>query len=166
MQLMKIIRKLSVVDYLMKEGYYGLRRLIETHLLGTKVQEWLWSRRKFYFSENHDSDRAFSESVQHAHRPILIKSIISYAPLESILEVGCNSGPNLYLLSSCCPDTKLYGVDINANAVEEGRRQLQKDGIKNVFLSHGKADTLKISPTKAVTLCSQMLCLCISVPTR
>lgn len=59
------------------------------------------------------------------------------------MEVGCNSGPNLYLLSSIYPDAKLYGVDINANAVAEGKRQLQKEGIKNVFLSHGKADSLK-----------------------
>ena len=33
-----LIKKVPFVDRLLKDGYYGIRRIIETYMLGTKMQ--------------------------------------------------------------------------------------------------------------------------------
>ena len=112
-----------------------------------------WKRRRFYFQENGgDSDKAFNESINHAHRSLLVESISSHAPLDSALEIGCNTGSKLYLLSLQYPNAKLYGIDINSEVIEDGKDQLSMRGINNVFLSFGKADSLKSFSNKSVDI--------------
>lgn len=128
--------------------YYNLRRLIETHVFGTKIQEWIWKTRHIY--KGNDWAQGYCESINHPHRQLLIEKISSYAPFESVLEIGCNTGPNLYLLAKKFKKSKLYGIDINRKAIEKGRAWLQKDGIGNVSLSVGRADDIRKFVDKSV----------------
>jgi ubiquinone/menaquinone biosynthesis C-methylase UbiE len=130
--------------------YYGLRRLVETHVLGTKIQEWIWKTRHLYKGD--EWARGYCESINHPHRELLVEKISFYAPFESILELGCNTGPNLYLLAKKFRESRLYGIDINRRAIEKGEAWLQKEGIGNVSLSVGKADEIKTFVSKSYDL--------------
>ncbi|MGQ9460516.1 MAG: class I SAM-dependent methyltransferase [Candidatus Bathyarchaeaceae archaeon] len=68
--------------------------------------------------------------------------ISKFSPL-SILEVGCNCGPNLYLLAKRFPDAEIRGIDINSVAVQKGNEWFAQEGISNVKLFVGKADDLR-----------------------
>ena len=59
------------------------------------------------------------------------------------MEVGCSAGVNIYVISQAFPGVKLYGIDINKRAIEEGKKQFERMGMSNVFLYTGKADKLK-----------------------
>ncbi len=130
--------------------YYGLRRLIETHMFGTKIQEWIWKTRHIY--KGKEWAQGYCETINHPHRELLIERISSYAPFESVLEIGCNAGPNLYLLAKKFQKSKLYGIDINRRAIEEGMAWFQKDGVENVWLSVGRADDVRQFAAKSVDL--------------
>jgi len=120
--------------------YYGLRRVLETHILGTAAQEWLWKTRHLY--KGNQWARSYCETLNHPHRSLLLAAIADFAPLHNVLEVGCNAGPNLYLLAQMLPAARLYGLDINPRAIEVGRRWLREAAIQNVELAVGKADDL------------------------
>jgi ubiquinone/menaquinone biosynthesis C-methylase UbiE len=122
--------------------YYTFRKLIEVHMLGTKVQEWIWKTRHLYKGKNWARD--YCTTVNHPHRHVLIQKLKKYCLGRQGLEVGCNSGPNLYLLADKFPATQFYGIDINACAVKEGRDWFQGKGITNVFLQVGRADDLSV----------------------
>jgi ubiquinone/menaquinone biosynthesis C-methylase UbiE len=121
--------------------YYCLRKVLETQILGTKVQEWIWRNRELFY-EMKDAKSGFLESLSHPHRRFLIRRILFYSPIENALEIGCDSGVNLCLLALEKPDTKLYGIDINKKVIEKGRNIIEEMGINNVFLSCGRADSL------------------------
>jgi len=132
------LKRIPLFSRFLQRFYYLFRGLLEAHILGTKLQEWTWRRRK----GNSSKVKEHYETVNHPHRPILVEKISSYKPLETILEIGCSGGVNLYLLAEKFPEAKLYGIDINSQFVKEGRKWLQKRNVGNVFLSHGWADRL------------------------
>ncbi len=92
------------------------------------------------------------ESLNHPHRPLLLEKILAYAPLESILEIGCNRWPNLYLLAQRLPQAELHGIDINPKAIEIGKEWVAKAGFKTIHLSVGKADKLERFADKSIDL--------------
>lgn len=145
------LRKEPLLYGLLQKTYYGCRKVIETHLLGTKLQEWIWKTRRVK-----KGGRGWAEQndrcVNHPHRQLLVGKILAYAPLESILEIGCNTGPNLYLLTKKFPKARLYGIDINYKAIEMGKEWLQQVGVKNIVLSAGKADKLGCFHDKSIDL--------------
>lgn len=51
------------------------------------------------------------------------QSAIEFTAAGSVLEVGCGPGWNLLAIQKCEPSIELFGVDINAKAVEEARQQ-------------------------------------------
>ena len=51
------------------------------------------------------------------------QSAVEYCTPGSALEVGCNAGWNLQAIQSVDSSIELYGVDVNATAVEEARQQ-------------------------------------------
>ena len=89
-------------------------------------------------------------ALNHPHRRFLINRILSYLPISSVLEVGCDSGVNLYLLASANPSIKLWGIDINKKVIEEGKDIIKEMGINNVFLSCGRADSLESFGDKSI----------------
>lgn len=50
------------------------------------------------------------------------ESAMDYTQAQSVLEVGCNAGWNLRAIQQVRPSAELYGVDVNAAAVEESRQ--------------------------------------------
>ena len=51
------------------------------------------------------------------------QSAVEYCAPATALEVGCNRGHNLQAIQSVDSSIELYGVDVNATAVEEARQQ-------------------------------------------
>jgi len=109
-------------------------------LLGTKLEE------KYWIKKPPSNGIEVWNTQDHPHRSFLIEQISTLSPIRNIFEVGCNSGPNLYLLAKKFPDVELRGIDINLQAVEYGNAQFKKKGISNVKLFVGKAD--KLAPFK------------------
>lgn len=125
-----------------------IKRLLDK-ILGTKTDEFYWRFRHLLnkrWSENYMSQ----DSINHPHRKFLIDKISTLAPLKNVLEIGCASGPNLYLLAKKLPNTKLYGIDISKKAIKVGTEWLNKKGIKNTVLSYGKADNLRSFSNKSI----------------
>lgn len=139
-----LLRKWPALYNLMRGIYYSLRKVLETRILGTKFQEWIWKNRGLFYDFK-DAKSGFLDSVNavnYPHRIFLISRILSYSPIGSVLEVGCDSGLNLCLLATKNPGIKFYGIDINIKAIEEGKSIIKDMGINNVFLSSGMADSL------------------------
>ena len=134
-----ILKKCPLLYHSLQNAYHGFRGIIETHILGSKVQEWYWKNRKLKWGQ----DCLGSESILHPHRQLVIEKIANYAPFSSILEIGCAGGPNLVLLAQKFPNIKIRGLDINPKAIEIGNEYFNKKGISNVKLLLGKADELR-----------------------
>ncbi len=118
-------------------------------IFGTKVDELYWKFRHI-FDKKWAESYISKQSIEHPHRKILVDAISKYFPFESILEIGCASGPNLYLLAKKFPGVKLYGIDISKKAVKTGNEFLKKENINNIFLSSGKAEGLKRFQDKSI----------------
>lgn len=121
----------------MQKIYYWVRKNIETFLLGTKLQEWIW------MNKGENTGREYWNTADHSHRKLLVEKMEKYHPFKNVLEIGCSSGPNLYLLAKKYPHVRFYGIDINSKAIEEGRRMFKREKIDNVQLSAAKADSIK-----------------------
>jgi ubiquinone/menaquinone biosynthesis C-methylase UbiE len=81
------------------------------------------------------------KSRDHPHRHFLIEKISKYSP-QTVLEIGCASGPNLYLAAKKLPKAEIRGIDINPLAVQKGNEWLAQEGISNVEIEVGRAQEL------------------------
>ena len=50
------------------------------------------------------------------------RSAVEFCEPHSVLEVGCNRGHNLLAIQMANPSAELFGLDVNAAAVEEARQ--------------------------------------------
>jgi ubiquinone/menaquinone biosynthesis C-methylase UbiE len=133
--------KTSLIMYkVIQKIYYSIRKIIETHITGTSLQECIWKTR--HITKGKAWAEGYSDTIDHPHRKLVINKILKYAPFRNILEVGCNMGPNLILLSRELKNVQLYGIDINSYAVEVGKSYFKQNGIKNIQLMAGKAHKL------------------------
>lgn len=132
------------------EAIYNVFQRIIFKFKGTKGDENYWENRHLNSSENKKDDwgnentdwiQGYWDSVNHAHRNFLIERISQHHP-SSILEIGCNCGPNLHLLAKKFPQAQISGIDINPLAVKNGNDWFAREGIKNVQLFACKADDL------------------------
>lgn len=124
-------------------------RYLGERMLGTRLAEKEWSTRHLHKgSDWRDGDngewiKGYWDSRYHSHRQFLLEHITKVSPVSSILEIGCNCGPNLYLLARELPAADIVGIDINPAAVQKGNEWFTEEGIKNVKLLVGKADRLE-----------------------
>jgi ubiquinone/menaquinone biosynthesis C-methylase UbiE len=129
------------------EVWHYVNRAAET-LLGTKFNELRWSFCHVYkrgWTRSYVNEISFS----HPHRQLLVEIISANAPFANVLEIGCASGPNLYLLAMKFPNSRFVGVDINPDAVNQGKLFFEQHGMRNVMLFQGKADELEGFPDKS-----------------
>ena len=152
-QLKRLLKKMPALHRFASKGYaYTMQqyRYMRYLLSGTKAMEMEWATRHLREDERERSDwgkergdwiKGYRDSLNHPHRSFLVETISRFNP-SSILEIGCNCGPNLYLLAKKFPDAEIIGIDINPMAVEKGNEWLAQEGILNVGLSVGKADEL------------------------
>lgn len=119
------------------EAYFAIRPLrLKELMVGTKAWEDYWIKRT-----ERKSFADYRVSMEHPHRQSLVESVAKYQP-ESILEIGCNCGPNIYLLAKRFPKAEIWGVDINKQAIEYGQSIFRQRGLDNVWLVVRKADEL------------------------
>jgi len=127
------------------ECYFMVRPLrIRELFVGTKAWEDYWAKKskgKSWHIKAYDWVEASWESKDHPHRQLLIDGISKFRP-KSILEIGCASGANLFLVAKKYPKAQIWGIDINKKAVDYGNRQFKQLGMGNVRLAVGKAGSL------------------------
>ena len=126
----------------------AIKRLM-IKVFGTKTDELYW-RFRHAFDKSWTKSYISQTSINDAHRRPLIEKISNFAPFESILEFGCASGPNLYLLAQRFPETQLYGIDISEKAIEEGERYFAESNIGNVSLSATSEKSLSNFKDKSI----------------
>ena len=136
------IKRWPVLYNLTSKLYFTLQfdHLLEL-LIGTRAREKRWAGRSI--AEGYWKNR----NLPSKH--FLAERITAFAPINTILEVGCASGPSLYLLAKKFPQAHIVGIDINQEAVEYGNTQFAQEGISNVKLIAGRADALEEFPDKA-----------------
>lgn len=142
----RFLRKFKRTYSILQHVYYQTLRLLES-IVGTALHEWRWRIRhliKKGWSEG------YIKSTVHPHRDYLIKKIIEHAPFHTALEIGCNVGPNLYLLAKRLPAGTYYGIDINSDAIVKGKAWLEHEGLTNIHLAVGKADRLERFDDKSI----------------
>jgi len=153
-----LLKKWPAFYRFVETSYYTLRfRRLKEYLLGTRAQEKYWAtrhrrkerKRDDLVKGGRDWIKSYWDSRDHSHRPFLIEKISKFSPIHSILEIGCNCGPNLYLLAKKFPDAEMIGIDINPIAVQNGNEWFAQEGISNVKLSVGNADELGQFPDKS-----------------
>lgn len=136
----------KIVEYL-----YCAYRKIQFNVSGSGVDEKYWAKRHLNNWENKKNDwgdekkdwiESYWNSVHHTHRKFLIDKISAFDPV-SILEIGCNCGPNLRLLAEKFPYADITGIDINPMAIQKGSEWFKSAGLKNVRLFECKADELE-----------------------
>ncbi len=120
----------------LQRGYYRVMKTAETRVFGSRLHEWLW-RSRF-----NPSAVRYSDDREHPHRALLVEDIARLGPFEAVLEIGCNSGPNLALLARRFPSVRIEGIDLNHKALATGRKRLAEEGVAGVALHEGKADDL------------------------
>lgn len=120
-------------------------KFLQNKIFGTKVQENYWKKHRSEnddWSNNNDWIEGYWKSRNHPHRQILIEKISKYSPL-SVLEIGANCGPNLYLLAKKYPNIEIVGIDINEEAIKRGNEKFKREHIDNVKIFMKKADELE-----------------------
>ena len=133
--------------------------------------ETLWSEE---FGDRYvERNRAAAE-----HRAPFWRWLHEQHPFETVLEVGCNIGGNLHWLAQLVDPQRVYGVDINAQALREVRTTLPdvnavrsparslpfRDGLFDLtftttVLIHQPLDALPIVMNEVVR-CSRRYVLC------
>lgn len=119
------VKDIRPVDALfMPEGDYYW----ENRPLNDEKRDWE------YHTDNWISD--YWASGTHPHRHLIIDALKSIG-FGSILEVGCNCGPNLRLIQQEFSGKYLAGIDINRDVVREAR-----DIFPQANIQHGNANNL------------------------
>jgi len=123
-----------------KSRYYDLRFNLKENILGTKVQKEKWATKHIH--EGDEWIKQYWNLINHSHRQFLMNRLSKLYPFDSILEVGSNCGPNLFLLAKKYPHATIKGIDINPLAVQRGSEWFAKEDISNVKLLVGEASNL------------------------
>lgn len=149
--LKSFIKRIPWLYQPLKKIYWQFQAL-KHYIGGTTIHEHYWANRHkhsgndwgiSYANQNQKEWlESYWQSKNHPHRYFLIQHLSRYAPIKNILEIGCNCGPNLYLLAKKFPQATIQGIDINHLAVEFGRQHFKKLGINNVQLEIGQANQL------------------------
>jgi len=66
--------------------------------------------------------------TEGSHRDAIIRALEQLDGVASVLEVGCNTGPNLRRIHARWPLVDLAGMDIHPGAIQFGRAQAQEEG--------------------------------------
>ena len=89
------------------------------------IPEQTWRRRHL---ERDDWARKYWDSIDAPHRAVLMNTLRLLGPVDTVLEVGCNAGPNLRLIHKMWPDAQLFGCDVNDEAISFAQRSIFDEG--------------------------------------
>ena len=93
-------------------------------------------------------------AADHPHRQILV-DILRQFSFQSVLEIGCGSGVNLYNIKQTFPNVSIYGIDVSSNAIKEARKNLPEGSILEV----GDASDNFCFPDKSIDIVLSDACL-------
>lgn len=99
------------------------------------------THKKWWKARMEDWNQAYLSTADHPHRQMIMDKLRK-TRFQSLLEVGCNAGPNLLNIAKKYPLSELGGLDINAGSIEMARNRLPKNV---VVLEVGSADSLPFS---------------------
>jgi ubiquinone/menaquinone biosynthesis C-methylase UbiE len=105
-----------------------------------RISDIYFNRKKYIWKHmNVDDAKLFWDSRNDEKKNNYLSSLFEGYKPRSILEIGCNCGNKLYPLALRYPDAKLFGLDINHNAIEYGKEKIKEEGIQNIILQLGTA---------------------------
>ena len=144
------------VDFL-KNIYRKARSFFETSVSDTFLNECIWKFRDIYKGKKWIKE--YYNTINHPHRKQIVSAISSFGNINSVLEIGCNSGPNMFLLAQKIKNLQIYGIDINKRAIAYGKKMAHLERINNLYFFYGKAYDLSIfsSNTIDIVLCDAVL---------
>lgn len=148
--LKKQMKKQRFLYQAAQRSYYWVQKTIETSIVGTRLQEWRW--RSMSVNKGYGMEKRFDLNNIHPHRTLLINQFSNRAPFDRVLEIGCNTGANLYHLARSFPGAQLDGIDVSSKAIEAGIKMMADAGIQNVYLNVRKADELDIFDDKSIDI--------------
>lgn len=133
----------------MKKLLRAVKRSLDRH--GSALDELYWRFRHLGSGRHWAAKCVAPESLAHPHRKLLLDALARHAPFISVLEVGCASGPNLYLIGTRFPGTRLHGTDISGHALRFGRNWLASQGL-TARLERAPAWDLRAFPDKSIDI--------------
>jgi len=92
-------------------------------------KDWNYKQKNWIFD--------YWKSQRHPHRKLIIRQLKKLKPFNSLIEIGCSNGPNLFLLHQNFPNIALVGVDINKLVIKDGIKRF-----KNAVFLEGEASKL------------------------
>ena len=72
----------------------------------------------------------YAKSVNHSHREMVLEALETIPDFKSVLEVGCNAGPNLDKIHQSYPSVKCTGIDVNNDAIETAEKNIPFADVK------------------------------------
>ena len=108
--------------------------------------------KNWWTNKKADWKQAYSSTADHPHRKIII-NILRGINWLSLLEIGCNSGPNLIAIIKNIPGRQVGGIDVNPEAIE-----LAQKTMPNGLFKVNSADDIMMSD-KSVDIILSDMCL-------
>jgi len=122
---------------------------IANKIMGSIANELFW-RYRHIFDKEWAKNYISPASLTHNHRKFLVEKISQHEPFSNVLEIGCASGANLYLLAKKYPEKYFYGIDISRKAISLGRIWLKTNNLNNVALTRSNFDSLRHISSKSI----------------
>jgi SAM-dependent methyltransferase len=113
---------------------------------GKEVSEGVWRKRG-----GEDWVEAYWSDVHSPRRDCIIDAMrTSFGTPASVLDVGCNAGPNLRRIAAEFPGCRLVGFDINQEAIDGATRRFAASGIDAKLSVGSYYDVLPALPTSSI----------------
>ncbi len=101
------------------------------------------------------------EMREHPHRQIIVDLLRETNP-ESVLELGCGYGQNLYNIKKAFPNARVVGIDENRLRIVLGKSKMEEEGldikmsIGNIFTEEFPEKSFDVVLTDATLLMIKM----------
>jgi len=136
------------------------QEFLERYVLGSFIQKCLWRWRHLYTK---NWIKTSLESKDDYNRNLITSVIASFGNVQSVLEIGCASAPNLRRLRDKLPSVQLMGIDINKQAIRAANDYFRSVNDDKVNLLVRTADQLDDFQDKSFDVVfSQGVMVCIS----
>jgi SAM-dependent methyltransferase len=104
--------------------------------------------------------RHYWDSIDAPHRFWVLEAVALLGGAERVLEVGCQSGPNLRALARTWPTMRLDGLEVNPWAIEAGRRYAADEAFSGLHFHQGALPgALAAWPDRSVDIALSVYCL-------
>lgn len=108
----------------------------------------------------HDENSPWWEAIEARIDKIYIDIIKEKGPNINVLDIGCDTGINLFRWNSLNPKAKFTGVDFNNKAIAQACKVIKKQGLSNIRFHHLDATSEQLSKlgkeTFDLILCSEI----------